>query len=117
MMKLQRLSDDYEVAAIIRRLDHNQTRIAVETERAVLAELHGGCSIPLGVYAHISGDTITIDAMISDVDAKKYIKLSKTDAVGNAETCAKKLAGELLAAGGKEILDEIRNTRKSPEDS
>ena len=74
------------------------------------AAMQGGCSIPLGVYAHISGDTINIDAIISDLEGKRYIKRSKTDFLNNAKNCAEKLAQELLTAGGQKILEQIRNT-------
>ena len=70
--------------------------------------MQGGCSIPLGVYAHIQNDTITIDAMISDVEGKNYIEFSKTDQLDRSKACAEKLAEKLLAAGGKEILEQIR---------
>jgi len=109
-LAVQIRSDDSRLVELVRQLDDKPTRIAVETERAVLAAMQGGCSIPLGVYAHISGDCITIDAVISDLDGKKYIKRSKTDSLNNAKTCAEKLAQELLAAGGQEILNQIRNT-------
>ena len=102
-----------ELADLLGQLDDGPTRIAVEAERAVLAAMQGGCSIPLGVHAHISGDTITLNAMISDLEGKKYIKRSKTDSLGDAETSAKKLAEEMLTAGGQKILDQIRNTRKN----
>ena len=47
--------------------------------------------------------------MISDLEGKKYIRRSKTADIGQAKTCAEKLAEELLTAGGKKILDHIRN--------
>ena len=102
-------ADDSELAALLGPVDDGQSRIAVEAERAVLAVLQGGCSIPLGVYAHILGEAITIDAMISDLEGKEYIRRSKTDSLNNVETSAKKLAEELLTAGGQKILDQIRN--------
>jgi len=98
-----------ELAELVSQIDDKNSRIAVETERAVLVAMQGGCSIPLGVYAHISGDTITIDAVISDLEGKKYIERSQTDHTNKANTCAKKLAAELLTAGGQKILDEIRS--------
>ncbi len=101
--------DDNELVELLGQLDDGQTRIAVEAERAVLAALQGGCSIPLGVYAHILDDTITIDAMISDLQGEEYIKRSRTDSLNNVETSAKELAEELLAAGGQKILEQIRN--------
>jgi hydroxymethylbilane synthase len=102
---------DSELAELVSQLDDKNSRIAVETERCILTSLHGGCSIPLGVYAQISGDNINIDAMISDVEGKKYIKRSKTSCINEAKSCAKELAQELLAAGGQEILEQIKNRR------
>jgi len=104
---------DGELAELLCQLDDGPTRIAVEAERAVLAAMQGGCSVPLGVYSHISGDSITIDAVLSDVEGKRYIKRSQIDDVSRAGNCADKLVRELLAAGGQEILDQIRNTRKN----
>ena len=108
-LAVQIRADDSELVELLGPLDDWQTRIAVEAERAVLAALQGGCSIPLGVYAHILDDTITIDAMISDLEGNEYIKRSKTDSLNNVETSAKKLAEELLTAGGQKILEQIRN--------
>jgi hydroxymethylbilane synthase len=108
-LAVQIRADDSELVELLRQLDDGHTRIAVEAERAVLAALQGGCSIPLGVYAHILDDTITIDAMISDLQGNEYIKRSRTDSLNNVETSAKKLAEELLTAGGQKILEQIRN--------
>ena len=108
-MAVQIRADDSELAELLGQLDDGQTRIAVEAERAVMAAMQGGCSIPLGVYANIQDDTITIDAMISDLQGEEYIKRSSTDSLNNVETSAKKLAEELLAAGGQKILERIRN--------
>jgi len=102
---------DGEIAELVSQLDDKHSRIAVEAERCILTSMHGGCSVPLGVYSQISGDNITIDAMLSDVEGKKYIKRSKTSRINEANSCAEKLAQELLAAGGREILDQIRNSR------
>lgn len=108
-LAVQIRSDDIELAKLLGQFDDRITRIAVEAERRVLAATEGGCSIPLGVYAHISNDTITVDAMISDLEGKRYIKLSGADHVSQAGNCAEKLARELLAAGGREILRQIRD--------
>jgi hydroxymethylbilane synthase len=111
-LAVQIRTEDSELAEFVSQLDDKNSRITVEAERCILTSLHGGCSIPLGVYAQISGDNINIDAMISDLEGKKYIKRSKTSFINEAESCAKELAQELLAAGGQEILDQIRNSRK-----
>ena len=102
---------DTELAEIVSKINDTDSRITVEAERTILTSMHGGCSIPLGVYSQISGDNITIDAMLSDVEGKKYINRSKTSRINEANSCAEKLAQEMLAGGGREILDQIRNTR------
>ncbi len=101
--------DDGELWELVSQLDDERSRLAVETERYVLASMHGGCSIPLGVYAEIGGDSISICAVISDVEGGKYVKLSRTAAVNEARPCAESLARGLQTGGGAEILEEIRS--------
>ncbi|MFZ2148588.1 MAG: hydroxymethylbilane synthase [Sedimentisphaerales bacterium] len=110
-LAVQIRTTDSELAELVSQLNDEHSRIAVEAERCILTSMHGGCRIPLGVYSQISGDNITIDVMISDMEGKKYIKRSKTGCINEAESCAGELAQELLAAGGQEILDQIRNSR------
>lgn len=100
--------DDKELGELLCRLDDKPTRIAVEAERRVLALTQGGCSVPLGVYANIRDDIITIDAMLSDIEGKRYLRCSETGHISQAGAAAEKIAGELLTAGGEEILDKIR---------
>ena len=110
-LAVQIRTDDSELAELVSKLDDKNSRIAVEAERAILSSMHGGCSIPLGVYSQISGDNIIIDAVISDVEGDKYFKRSITGHINQANVFAEKLAQELLTSGGREILDQIRNSR------
>ena len=112
-LAVQIRDDDNELVELVSRLDDKNTRIAVEAERRILSSMHGGCSIPLGVYSEISGDNMTIDAVISDVDGQKYVKRSIAGQIKKANAYAEQLAQELLQAGGKEILDEIRKNRNA----
>ncbi|MGD2094890.1 MAG: hydroxymethylbilane synthase [Phycisphaerales bacterium] len=108
-LAVQIRTDDSELAELVSQLDDKHSRITAETERNILTAMHGGCSIPLGAYCQISGETITIDAMISDVEGKQYIKRSRAGRIDEAKTCAEELAQEMLDAGGREILEKIRN--------
>ena len=49
-------ADDEETAELVGAVDHEPTRRAVEVERAFLAELGSGCSLPVG--AHASNDVL-----------------------------------------------------------
>ncbi|MCU1394730.1 MAG: hemC [Ilumatobacteraceae bacterium] len=50
-------ADANDVIGIVRSIDHTETRRAVEAERAFLAELGTGCSLPIG--AHVRDGQIT----------------------------------------------------------
>jgi hydroxymethylbilane synthase len=103
-LAVQVRSDDKELAELVSQIDDKNSRIAVETERLVLQAMHGGCSIPLGVYAEIQTETINIDAIICDVEGKNCVKRSIEAPVEDAKSAAEKLAKELLSSGGQKIL-------------
>ena len=104
-------TDDTELADIVKTIDDDNARITAMTERRVLAATHGGCSIPLGTYSRISGNNITLDAVIVNVEGTQYIKRSFTCSLDDAGTSADDLAQQLLANGGKDMLDELRQSR------
>lgn len=108
-LAVQIRAEDNELAELVTQIDDKNSRIAVETERCVLEALHGGCSIPLGVYSEIHDGTIAIDAIICDIKGRKYVKRSITSSIDQAKVCAKQLAQQLLVNGGQEILTRLRN--------
>ncbi len=65
--------------------------------------MHGGCSIPLGVYLQIHNDEINIDTIMCDLEGSKYVKRTITAPVDQTTTTAKKLAQQLLDEGGQHI--------------
>lgn len=101
-------SDDTALFEILNKLDHFPSRITSTAERIVLSKLHGGCSIPLGVYSSISGETLTISAMLSDVDAENYITSSGQCSISDMERTSDAIANDLLTGGGSEILSKLR---------
>ena len=111
-LAVQIRTDDKQLAELVMQIDDKNSRITVETERYVLETLHGGCSIPLGVFSEIRGDTITTVAILCDLDGKNFVKRSVTSSIDKAKTSAEKLARQLLADGGEKILAKLRNNNK-----
>jgi hydroxymethylbilane synthase len=56
-------ADDERVAKICERLNHRHTFQAVTAERAFLRGMGGGCQSPVGAYAEVSGDIISLQAI------------------------------------------------------
>jgi hydroxymethylbilane synthase len=56
-------ADDERIGKIVERLNHFNTFHAVTAERAFLHGMGGGCQSPVGAYAEISGDKISLKAV------------------------------------------------------
>jgi hydroxymethylbilane synthase len=107
---------DGRIAEMLRTLHHTPTARATSAERALLRELEGGCQVPLGAYARISGDELRMDAIIGSLDGKRVVRGTRTGFVADAEKVGIELAGELIRLGGKKILEEIRSSTRDSVD-
>ena len=76
-------------------------------ERAYLAELEGGCSIPVFGLATLQGDKIHIEGGIVSLNGETRIvhQLNHTEPVALGQQLAK----AVLEAGGDKVLADIRN--------
>jgi hydroxymethylbilane synthase len=99
--------DDGPGQRIARALDHLETRTAVTAERAVLASLGGGCQVPIGAYATIDGARLQLRAIIVSPDGSQMIRKQSCGTVGHAADLGRSLGQELLAEGGKQILEAV----------
>jgi hydroxymethylbilane synthase len=111
-LAIQTRDDNAEVCELVSRLDDPDTRTTVETERRILAGLHGGCSIPLGVHSFIDAGIIHISAILCNLAITKHLRKSARCPVDEALETAKRITQEILEEGGGEILEEIRNEKK-----
>jgi hydroxymethylbilane synthase len=90
-----------EAQAICGRLNDEPTSQAVRAERAVLAGLGGGCQLPVGAYAIVSGDSLTVSAVVV---ASSSIKSSATGRACDAEELGRNVADDLLKQGARCLL-------------
>jgi hydroxymethylbilane synthase len=70
-MALECRDDDEVAMALLSVLDHNVTRRCVESERAFLSVLGGGCDLPVGAHATLSGERVTIRGFIGALDGSE----------------------------------------------
>jgi hydroxymethylbilane synthase len=89
------------------KLVDKDTMRAVKAERALLAELQGGCRLPLGAWARFEGETMILDACVLSADGAESIRgrgEKKCASASDAESLGRAVAGELLAAGADRLL-------------
>ncbi len=85
-------------------IHHIPTAQAVTAERAFLAALGGGCSLPLAAHASITDKTLTLTARVLSVDGARCIEVTGTASPTNAEALGAQLADEAKAQGATELL-------------
>jgi len=100
-------NDDERVKALISPLEHSETRIRVLAERAMNRRLEGGCQVPIGAYALVSGDQVHIRGLVGAVDGSEILRDEVSGPVDSAEQLGTQLAEQLLAQGADKILAEV----------
>jgi hydroxymethylbilane synthase len=88
-------------------LEDPDTRAAVIAERAFLATLEGGCSVPLAAYAQLSGDQLRLRGLIGRPDGGRVVRGERVGPRSSAERIGEALAASLLEQGGREILSAL----------
>ncbi len=96
-----------EARDICAALDHAATRAAVTAERAVLASLGGGCQVPIGAHAEVSGDTLRLLGVVIAPDGGLMVRKSDHGLARNAEEIGRRVGAALLADGAREILEQV----------
>jgi hydroxymethylbilane synthase len=96
-----------EVIEMLQFLDHQPTKYQVLAERGFLTGLNGGCQVPIAAWSELNGDQIRLTGFVAEVDGSRPIRKMAEGHVDNAWDIGMILAGQVLEAGGKEILDEV----------
>ena len=93
-----------DLLAAVAPLAHRGSSLCVRAERAVNCALGGNCSIPLGAYAEIWGETLRLRALVASPDATRIARAEATGTASDPEALGMKVAAMLRDRGAGEIL-------------
>ena len=99
--------NDKTTEAIIAVLNDTDTHIRVSAERAMNGHLQGGCQVPIGAFAEISGTDLTVRGLVGSLDGKVLLEDQVIGSVNDARALGVELAEKLLAQGADKILQEV----------
>ena len=99
--------DDERVRALLLPLSDAETTYRVLCERAMNQHLQGGCQVPIGSYAELNGETLSLRGLVGEPDGTKIIHGQITGKREEAEEMGKKLAQQLLDKGADKILQKV----------
>ena len=99
-LAIEARQDREDVRRVLSVLDDRRSRLEVETERALLKAVGGGCSTPLGALARLEGETMALSVFWAREDGGGATRLSGRCGLAPAELAAlvQDLRGRLPAA-------------------
>lgn len=95
---------DGPFAELAASLDDAPTRACVEAERACLAELGGGCRVPIAAYATREGGRLRLLGAVLSPDGSRRLAEEASGPLGEPVALGRGLGRRLLGLGARELL-------------
>ena len=96
-----------QIAELVAAIHDAAAAAAVTAERALLAALGGGCSLPLGACAQLDGDALRLRAVLLSPDGTAACRADRTGPASDPVGLAEAAAADLRAAGADRILESL----------
>ena len=96
--------DDAVTQRAVAPLDHQETRTAVEAERALLAALGGGCQVPLGAYSLQSESELELAATVASADGEQLFRAYGVGDLSEPTLLGQDVAEQLKQQGAAELI-------------
>ena len=101
--------NDVENQILLADIDDEDTHYALDAERALVSQLEGGCNVPIGAFATLDADQITLTGLVASLDGKTLYKKAMTDIKTNAIVMGRKMGDQLIGMGADRIMQEIQS--------
>ena len=103
------VSADDRIREIAMTLNDKNSFICTKLERDFVSAIGAGCSAPVAVNAIISGNDITVKAMLGYPDGTNIMHNELTSSVSECDTLGLQLAEEMIADGAIDILEKAES--------
>ena len=100
-------TDRADVLELLKPLHDAETAACVFAERALSRALAGSCNVPLGGYATVSGDRLTIDGFVGMPDGSRTVRHQTAGDKSAPESVGLELARVLKSMGADDILSTL----------
>ena len=109
--------DDAYAYESCQRFNHEPTALATKIERDFLSALMGGCSTPISGLATVGRKYVQFNGNIVSPDGKDKAEMGYRMEIAEAQELGYRAAEAILANGGKEIVEKLRNKGLSDEEA
>ena len=102
---------DTATRAALQHVHDSAAAIALSAERTLVAELGGGCQLPLGSLAVIKAQELGMRALVCSPDGRRVVRAHGSGSTDAPESLGRELAHQLARDGATEILDDVRRAQ------
>jgi hydroxymethylbilane synthase len=107
--------DDTRMLSLMSAIDDAAAAAALQAERAVVERLGGGCQMPIGAYAAVSGTTIRVTGVVTSLDGARVVRAEAVAGAADPAAAGIEAAKRLLDGGADAILAEARRAASAVE--
>jgi hydroxymethylbilane synthase len=100
--------DDARTRTLVAPLDHYQAHQSVLAERRLLLALRAGCLAPVGAWARVDADKLSLDAVVLSPDGKCRLTASGSKNLAEAIDLGQHVADQLLSQGAANLISAAR---------
>jgi hydroxymethylbilane synthase len=99
---------DSRTLGLVTGLNHRDTRIAMDAERAFAHRLGGSCQSPIAAHARLEGQRLLLDGLVAEPDGSRLLRDSASGGIDDPAALGRLLADRILAAGAGPLLERLR---------
>jgi len=104
---------DEQTRAALRLINDEDSELSIQSERAFLNELQGGCQVPIACLARLQGDGLILEGLAASLDGKRVFRGCEEGSRDQAMKIGRDLARQLLTEGADAVLEEIRRENEN----
>jgi hydroxymethylbilane synthase len=98
---------DSRIRELLVPLEHGQTRVRLDAERAFAARLGGSCQSPIAAYAELDGAMLSLRGLVGAPDGTQVFEDRIEGRASEAASLGVRLAVRLMEAGAAALLAEL----------
>ncbi len=99
---------DSRTLRLVTLLESQDTRIAMDAERAFAHRLGGSCQSPIAAHARLEGQSLLLDGLVAEPDGSRLIRDTASGSIDDPAALGRLLADRILAAGAGPLLERLR---------
>jgi hydroxymethylbilane synthase len=107
-LAVEALAARSDLVELFGRISSPASTAEIECERAFSAYLEGGCSVPLGCHAVAGERGLLVTGMLGSPLTDQVLRDRISGSPAEAAVLGVELAEAILAAGGSEVLEDIK---------